>query len=78
MSLGPSINPSRRPCIILPSKHVCLIKNPQNRSVRLPTLCDSCDEFIEEYPFIVNSGSGYRKYHVVCALRIGLILSVEA
>ncbi len=58
----------------LPSRSVALVKNGSNRSARLPTPCDACARLITDYPFIAKDGSGYRKYHVSCALRIGLVL----
>ncbi len=55
------------------TRHVRLVRNNQNRSAPLPTPCDSCASEIEAYPFVTNHGSGHRKYHVTCAVRIGLI-----
>ena len=61
--------------LVLPGKHVRVIQNRQNRSVPLPVVCDLCNSEIQLYPFVVNHGSGYRKYHVECAIRVGLVLS---
>jgi len=58
----------------LPSHSVALVKNGNNRSARLPTPCDVCQKLITSYPFIAKESSGYRKYHVTCALKIGLVL----
>ena len=65
------------PRILLPSKQVALVKNGQNRSASLPTKCDSCNRAICLYPFVAKHGSGYRKYHVGCALRIGVVVALE-
>ena len=58
----------------LPSQSVTVVKNGSNRSPRLPTPCDVCQEMITSYPFISKESSGYRKYHITCALKIGLVL----
>lgn len=56
-----------------PSHSVALVKNGSNRSARLPTPCDVCQMMIRDYPFIAKESSGYRKYHIECALRIGVV-----
>lgn len=61
--------------LALPSRSVALVRSGSNRSARLPTPCDVCQRMIDTYPFIAKEGSGYRKYHISCALRIGLILT---
>ena len=60
----------------LPSRSIALVKNGNNRSARLPIPCDVCQKMIKSYPFITKESSGYRKYHVNCALKIGLVLRV--
>ena len=58
----------------LPSHSVALVRSGSNRSARLPTPCDACEKLITGYPFIGKDGSGYRKYHISCALRLGIVL----
>lgn len=62
--------------LLLPSLSVALVRDANNRSARLPTSCDSCIETISNYPYIAkHSNNGrHRKYHLICALRIGLVL----
>jgi hypothetical protein len=59
--------------VSIPSQSVALVKNGCNRSARLPTRCDVCQEVINEYPFIAKESSGYRKCHVECALKVGVV-----
>lgn len=62
----------------LPSHSVAIVKSGSNRSARLPTQCDVCEEMISDYPYIAkNSVSGHRKYHVTCAVRIELVSLVQ-
>jgi len=62
----------------LPSRSVAIVKNGSNKSIRLPTKCDVCQELISDYPYIAkHNTSGHRKYHVECALRIELISLVH-
>jgi len=62
----------------LPSLSVALVRDANNRSARLPTSCDSCVETISNYPYIAkHSNNGrHRRYHLTCALRIGLVLRI--
>lgn len=64
----------------LPSHSVALVKHAGGRSTPLPASCDVCQRMINDYPFIAKH-SNYRKYHIArrrkyhidCALRIGLV-----
>jgi len=60
-----------------PSHSIAIVRDSSHRSTRLPALCDACLEMISEYPYIAKHSTNghHRKYHVACALRIGLILS---
>lgn len=61
--------------LALPSHSVRLVEGAKNRSVRLPASCDACQKVISDYPFIAKHGTHahHRKYHIPCALRIGLV-----
>jgi hypothetical protein len=63
--------------LLFPSHSVALVRKTGGRSKRLPTPCDACQKMIGEYPYIAkhNSNTHKKKYHVACALRIGLVLS---
>lgn len=60
----------------LPSQSVALVRHTSGRSTRLPTSCDACQKMINNYPYIAKHSTNghHRKYHVACALRIGLVL----
>ena len=63
----------------LPSRQVALVKNPGGRSVHLPTSCDACNKLINDYPFVTKNSyrrdhaGSHRRYHLTCALNIGLV-----
>ena len=57
-----------------PSRAVRIVENAKNHSPRLPTSCDVCQKMIKNYPFIAKHHISYRKYHITCALRVGLVL----
>lgn len=64
----------------LPSHSVAIVKNAGGRSEPLPTSCDVCRKLINDYPFIAkhtnyrkNHVARRRKYHLACALNIGLV-----
>jgi hypothetical protein len=66
--------------LLLPSHSVALVKHAGGRSAPLPTWCDVCEKMINDYPFIAKHSSyrkdhiaRRRKYHLDCALRIGLV-----
>jgi len=65
--------------LVLPSRQVALVKNAGGRSAHLPASCDACQKIISDYPFVTkNSYKRYhvgrhRKYHLACALNIGLV-----
>jgi hypothetical protein len=59
--------------LILPSHSVALVKSGNNRSARLPATCDVCLKMITNYPFIAKESSGHRKYHINCALKVGIV-----
>lgn len=63
--------------LAFPGLHVRLVNNRSNRSPELPTPCDVCGRPIESYPFIAKHHTSYRKYHVACALRTGVILPLD-
>src|SRR5208337_2860038 len=62
--------------LLFPSLSVALVRSNVGRS-RLPLPCDACQKMISECPFIAKCSTGghKKKYHVACALRIGLVLS---
>ncbi|QQG48429.1 MAG: hypothetical protein HY247_06710 [archaeon] len=62
--------------LAFPSRAVRLVENAKNHSPRLPTSCDVCQKMIQSYPFIAKHHISYRKYHITCALRVGLILPI--
>ena len=69
----------------LPSRSVSLVQNRGGRSVQLPTSCDVCQKFISDYPFVTKHGmygkdrlARHRKYHLACALSVGLVSLVPA
>ena len=64
----------------LPSKSVALVKNAGGRSAPLPTSCDICQKIITDYPYVAKHNNyrkdhfaRRRKYHLACALSIGLV-----
>ncbi|MBI3841360.1 MAG: hypothetical protein HY297_05360 [Thaumarchaeota archaeon] len=59
-----------------PSRAVRIVENAKNHSPRLPTSCDVCQKMIKSYPFIAKHHISYRKYHITCALRVGLVLPI--
>ncbi len=59
--------------LTFPSHTVRLVENGNNRSPRLPTQCDACRREIKVYPYISKHHSSYRKYHIKCAIRVGLV-----
>ena len=64
--------------VLLPSRSVALVRSSSNKSARLPTKCDVCQELIKDYPYVAkHSTSGHRRYHVECALRIELVSLVH-
>jgi hypothetical protein len=64
----------------LPSHSIALVKNASHPSSHLPASCDACQKMISAYPYIAKqcTDGRHRKYHVACALRIGVILRVPA
>jgi len=60
-----------------PSRYVKLVKDVIGRSPPLPIPCDVCGMPIESYPFISKHSHSYRKYHVACALRTGIVLPLD-
>jgi len=61
-----------------PSNSVRLVNSASNRSAHLPTSCDVCQKMISDYPFIAKHHHGYRKYHITCALKVGLVSLIPA
>lgn len=63
--------------LAFPALHVRLVTSAQGRAPPLPIPCDVCGRPIESYPFIAKHHRSYRKYHVACALRTGVILPLD-
>ena len=71
--LGMTEHPAEE--LSFPSHSVTLVKDSGHPSARLPVPCDACDRTISNYPYIAKHSTNghHRKYHVACALRIGVV-----
>jgi hypothetical protein len=63
--------------LVFPTPYVKLVHKHNGRSPELPAPCDACERPIESYPFVAKRHHSYRTYHLVCALRVGVVLPLK-